>query len=281
MYDGVFGTFYSHGIKAVPCSIKINRCTTVARDRNEVLVQTEAYCALRQIVVAPTDVTFARIPKPLFTAKLRDGRRLLGMSTLDTTLSEYLRSATDSPRTNKRMIRILVSVSATIQFLQDTLQFMHFDLTHENIMLRNNQVYIIDFGASAANVMYGVEPSSYRVIVDKETPTFVNPYLDLLTLATTLEETLRETHPLCHETVLGLVGPFWKNVQRRLEGRSDDLYRADEVVRRVKNTLFERQQTFGEMTHRHHMLVGPWAKMVDYPRTAPKAMMRYLSAFLQ
>lgn len=248
--------------------IKRNVKVSVREDINEIIMQSRLYCFTRDHT---TNRDMARIPETIFAASVPGFGRVLGMERMDTPLLTHVQTMRGNPIHWLRTA--LMQVCSLLVVLQDTFSFMHGDLHGENIMVRGDDVFLIDFGMASAK--FDRQPRT--ITSDRYTGVPFHPHLDLLTLVTALREDLGLSK---HDGVAAWCGsfvdPFWKTVRTALlaGALTESLpYGAQKTVR----TAHEEIMSSGEVYYAHHLLYEDIGR-VSYPPCDPRNMLRRLKS---
>lgn len=249
--------------------IKRNVKVSAREDVNEIIMQTRLYCFTRDR--HSDDKEMARIPETIFAASVPGFGRVLGMERMDTPLLTHVQTMTGTQIPWLRTA--LIRVCALLVVLQDTFSFMHGDLHGENVMVRGDEVFLIDFGMASAK--FDRQPRTITSDRYKGVP--FHPHLDLLTLLTALREDLGLSK---HDGVAAWCGafvdPFWKTVRTALLSgtlRKPLPYGAQRTVR----TAHEEIMSSGEVYYAHHLLYEDIGR-VSYPPCDPRNMLRRLKS---
>ena len=251
--------------------LKRNVKVSMREDVNEVIMQTRLYCYLRD---HPSSAAshMARIPETIFAAAVPGFGRVLGMERMDVPLLAHVQETSASAQV--RVVRdALVKVCELLVVLQDTFSFMHGDLHGENVMVRGDEVFLIDFGMASAK--FDRQPRTITSDRYKGVP--FHPHLDLLTLVTALREDLGLSK---HDGVAAWCGsfvdPFWRTVRTALLAgalKGSLPYGAQKTVR----TAHEEIMSSGEVYYAHHLLYEDIGR-VSYPPCDPRNMLRRLKS---
>lgn len=268
-YGAVFQGEFGHGASSIKIAIKVNKPqkVSIADDAAEVVVQTHLYCHVRDHLGAAAAKAAARVPQPFFAAHVPARGRAIGMEMLDGSLISVAR------RRDTRFLQASVGkVARLLQFLQRDLRFMHGDLHDENVMLRGDEVFLVDFGMSSLQM-----PRHRRLYTDDRYEGMGgNPYVDLLTLLSSLREDLAEDGNIgASRWCDSIVRPFWDVVKRGIRdgGRTPTRYGARGVVAAALDELRARKT----IDYAHHLLYED-ARDVRYPPTSPAGLLRILGA---
>ena len=251
--------------------LKRNVKVSMREDVNEVIMQTRLYCYLRDHH-ATNASRMARIPEAIFAAAVPGFGRVLGMERMDVPLLEHVQKTPVSMQI-RGLRDSLINVCKLLVVLQSTFSFMHGDLHGENLMMRGDDVFLIDFGMASAK--FSGHPRTITSERYQGIP--FHPHLDLLTLLTALREDLGLSN---HKGVASWCGefvdPFWTTVRTALlrdggTSRNKLPYGARGMVR----TAREEIMSSGEIYYAHHLLYEDIGR-VAYPPCDPHNMIRRL-----
>ena len=274
VFNGMFGT-------KLKVAIKVNKPKKVAlkTDAEEIAMQTRLYCHVRDHMSNSTRkighvsmaTQVAKIPIPYFAVSMADKGRVIGMERVDENLRKYVISL----KTEKERIVALkdafTRLAKLLYFLQTELQFMHGDFHGENAMIRHSpyDVYLIDFGMSSLKL----PDAEGRTITDTRYKRMkFNPYLDLLTLITSLREDLAMKGLLVSSRYCDqIISPFWDTVRAGLKGKRSHKYGTKHTIRTALGEL----SYSGEVYYAHHVLYQE-AENIHYPACSPLGLLRAL-----
>lgn len=262
IYRGTFG--------GAAAAIKVNdpRRVPLRADAAEVRLQARLYCHLRDRGRLGAGGA-ARVPEPLFAARLPGVGRALGMERVECCLLARVHGLR-APRAQVAQLRAaLGAVARLLAVLQADFRFMHGDLHGANVMLgARDAVYLVDFGmASVARRGGGRDVADERYA-----GVAFHPHLDLLTLVTSLREDLAlGGDEAAARWCDGFVRPFWDAVRAGLAGAARPAFGARHTVRSARRALAEH----GEVYYAHHLLYED-AGGVRYPPCSPRGLLRAL-----
>ena len=247
--------------------VKRNVNVSMREDVNEAIMQTRLYCHLKDDVR-----DMARIPETIFAATVPGFGRVLGMQRMDAPLIKHVQSTPPAAQI-RRLREALLKVCKLLLVLQTDFSFMHGDLHGENIMIRGEEVFLIDFGMASAK--FDRHPRT--ITSDRYEGVRFHSQLDLLTLMTALREDLGLSH---HEKVAAWCGafvdPFWTIVRKELlenggMARTKLPYGARKTVRKAREEILSS----GEVYYAHHLLYE-YIGRVSYAPCHPRNMIRRL-----
>ena len=249
-----------------PVVVKRNVNVPFQEDVNESIMQTRLYCFLKQEGVSKN---IAQIPEAIFTASIPGFGRVLGMEGVDTSMLEYVKSLKSSDQI-PWLRSAIARVCRLLILLQKRFSFMHGDMHSENIMIRGDDVFLIDFGMASAK--FDKHP---RLITNtRYEKVRFHSQLDLMTLLTSLREDLGIVH---HDKAAAwcgsFVNPYWDVVRKGvLETPNSKLpYGARRTVR----TAIDEINTNGEVYYAHHLLYEDIGR-VSYPPCEPQNLLSLL-----
>lgn len=285
-YGDIFkGTFGKDGatvpiaIKVpIKVPIKVNRSDSSENsDSSEFALQTSLFCMMRASAFKhvrdfPTSQPMAKIPKPYFACRTREEHVIIGMEALDATLINHVlqRPLVQRVAVLSACVRQL---SCLLDFLQRANKFAHNDMHANNVMLRGDKVYLIDYGMSSYTTDEGT-----RVNVDTAYDGVpFNPTLDLLILLTSAMETFaRNSAKAPSLWCAAIVMPFWTAVKEELVAgnKNKDLRKDYGNLTRVLRNF--RRRNGAQLRQAAHLLYFGDGGNVDYAATAPKNMIEYI-----
>ena len=267
VFEGTFG-------QKLSIAIKVNKPKKVAlkTDAEEIIMQTRIYCFTRDHLAAELlklkDIMpgkSAKVPIPYFAVDMNDKGRVIGMERVNINFRKHLVSLSTTKAVINGLREGLKRTAVLLHFLQTHLSMMHGDMHGENVMVKTSpfDVYLIDFGMSSVR-----DPSdaSKRIITDTryKRMTF-NPYLDLLTLCTSLREDLADAgHVVPARWLDQIIKPFWDTVKSGLMGKKVTKYGGKYTVEVAKSEL----SYSNEIYYAHHVLYNE-AEHLHYPRCEP------------
>lgn len=149
-FGTVFGGFYERADGAHrPVVVKVMGDEGVSRSAQELVLQICAWCASDLGPAHEGDAPLAHVTRVIFACLLaeEDSMRvdsvMIGMEPLDRSFGSWALH----PGTSWRdILQCLVRVAGLLDVLQERIEFMHRDLHTENVMMRGNTPYLIDFG---------------------------------------------------------------------------------------------------------------------------------------
>lgn len=256
--------------------IKRNVNVSAREDVNEILMQTRLFCHLRDHARGTTGM--ARVPEAIFAASIPGFGRVLGMERMDVPLLAHVQTLPAASQVG-RLRKLLVPVCELLVFLQDALSFMHGDLHGENVMVRGDDVFLIDFGMASAHF----DRQSPRMITsDRYEGVPFHAHLDLLTLYTALREDLGLSgHNSAAAWCGAFVDPFWKTVHTALvRGDARGRRRLPYNARRTVRIAYDEIMTSGEIYYAHHLLYEDIGT-VSYTPCDPRNMLKRLRGQIQ
>ena len=264
---GEYGRMYTGTFGKRTVAIKMNLKVPVQDDINEVRLQTELYCYVKEHGHLGRHI--ARIPEPVFAAFIPGFGRVLGMERVDSTMIDLVLTLRKDARI--RWLRdALLKLCALLAILQEKFSFMHGDLHGDNVMVRGSDVFLIDLGMSSARV------AGARVVADRRYVKIpFHSQLDLLTLLTALRDDFASSSTEVAGWCGAFVDPFWNTVQRALQGDTQTVssYGAQSTVRAARKELSDK----GEIYYAHHLLYDNIGH-VSYQTCEPQHLMRLLKA---
>jgi len=249
-----------------PVVVKRNVKVPFEEDVNETIMQTRLYCFLKQEGVGKN---IAQIPEAVFTASIPGFGRVLGMEGVDMSMLEYVQSLRTSDQIPwlrsaiERICRLLI-------LLQKQFSFMHGDMHSENIMIRGDDVFLIDFGMASAK--FNKHP---RLITNSRyQKTRFHSQLDLMTLLTSLREDLGISH---HDKAAvwcgSFVEPYWNVVRKGVLKYPNS--KLPYGARRTVRTAIDEINSSGEVYYAHHLLYEDIGN-VSYPPCEPRNLLSRL-----
>jgi hypothetical protein len=257
--NGSFGVVHRavHGAGALRRTIAVKVQGGNATGEDEARMHARVFCSVRrggaaaaralaeELGLAARTAPMARIPRLLFVAVAPAGALHIGMGALDVTLATYAATA-------DRCAAAVRQIAALLAYLQDAHRFLHGDLKSNNVMVRQDEVFLIDFGYS------GLGPRGARLGAAE-----YNDCTDLLMLLTELTDFTEhgDVRAWCYE----LVRPFW-------EGLATGAYGTGGLARDAVAYV----QRYGP-----HAVLYSWKAgfaRIRYPPTRPRALLRRLRA---
>lgn len=185
--SGTYGNIYKAKFNGKNIAVKVLKTFDAKEFFSETIIHNELYCGLLPLHESKKRL-IAKIPEILFTVKLNVNGKVeyaIGIEELHGSGKSFIKKQPSS----KDIIHCILSVSTLLDILQSTFSFMHRDLHLGNVMYKNDNWYIIDFGMST--MKYNKKWLNYKTGMYDECPERdLNASHDLRMFLTAFQESM-------------------------------------------------------------------------------------------